>query len=254
MLRLINCTLAANRAANGKDLGCDSYEQQSPSSAEVTNCIFWSGERGIWNNDNSAIAITYSDVQGGSSGLGNIDADPCFAQPGCWADVNDPNLALEPNDVNAAWFDGDYHLKSQSGRWDPNSESWVVDDVTSGCIDGGDPASDVTEEPLPNGGIVNMGVCGGTEQASKTYPPTCWEASECAGQQYGDANCDGAVAFIDLGMTKFAFFSTKGDDNYLCCADFNHDDKINFLDLGIIKVNYFTTGHSPSTGNQDCPP
>jgi hypothetical protein len=53
-------------------------------------------------------------------------------------------------------------LKSQAGRWDPNSESWVVDDVTSPCIDAGDPNSPVAEEREPNGGRINMGACGGT--------------------------------------------------------------------------------------------
>ena len=55
------------------------------------------------------------------------------------------------------------------GGWD-----WVQDEVTSPCIDAGDPASPVSEEPLPNGGRINMGVYGGTAEASKSYqtPPT----------------------------------------------------------------------------------
>jgi hypothetical protein len=36
---------------------------------------------------------------------------------------------------------GDYHLKSQAGRWDPNSGSWVKDANTSPCIDAGNPAA-----------------------------------------------------------------------------------------------------------------
>jgi L-ascorbate metabolism protein UlaG (beta-lactamase superfamily) len=66
------------------------------------------------------------------------------------------------------WIDGDYHLKSEAGRWDPVSESWIVDDVTSPCIDAGDPNSPVGDEPEPNGGIINMGAYGGTAEASKS--------------------------------------------------------------------------------------
>ncbi|GAG52121.1 unnamed protein product, partial [marine sediment metagenome] len=77
---------------------------------------------------------------------GNIDADPLFA--------------------DAA--NGDYHLKSQAGRWELGSQSWVIDDVTSPCIDAGDPGTPVGLEPLPNGGIINMGAFGGTAEASKS--------------------------------------------------------------------------------------
>jgi len=108
----------------------------------------------------------FSDVQKGFPGEGNIDIDPLFAQPGYWADVNDANIVVEPNEPNAVWIDGDYHLKSEAGRWDPVSKSWVVDDVTSPCIDTGDPNSPVGDEPEPNGGIINMGAYGGTAEAS----------------------------------------------------------------------------------------
>jgi hypothetical protein len=95
-------------------------------------------------------------------GPGNIDADPCFADQGYW----DPNSILsDPNDD--FWVDGDYHLKSQAGRWDPNGRTWVKDVVTSPCIDAGDPNSPVGLEPFPNGGRTNMGVYGGTVEAGE---------------------------------------------------------------------------------------
>jgi hypothetical protein len=91
--------------------------------------------------------VTYSNVQGGWSDEGNIDVDALFADPA----------------------NGDYHLQSQSGRWDPQTETWVADDVTSPCIDAGDPDSDLHTEPSPNGGRINMGAYGGTSQASKSF-------------------------------------------------------------------------------------
>jgi hypothetical protein len=86
------------------------------------------------------------------------------------------------------------------------------------------------------------------------YLPTCWSSYECGGQRYGDANCDGAVNFIDLGLMKVAFFSSKGDANYYCCADLNHDESVNFLDLGTMKQYFFSTGYSPARSVQTCPP
>jgi hypothetical protein len=74
-----------------------------------------------------------------------------------------------PDDPNAPSVAGDYHLKSQAGRWDPHSQTWVKDDATSPCIDPGDPNSPVGEEPFPNGGRINMGAYGGTADASMSY-------------------------------------------------------------------------------------
>ncbi|MHC4285115.1 MAG: choice-of-anchor Q domain-containing protein, partial [Planctomycetota bacterium] len=62
-----------------------------------------------YNRDDSTIDITYSNVQGGWPGEGNIDADPRFVEPGYW-------------DANGVWIDGDYHLLPDSP-----------------CIDTGDP-------------------------------------------------------------------------------------------------------------------
>ena len=115
------------------------------------------------------MTIEYSDVQSGWPGEGNIDADPCFAAAGYWVDAANPDIPAEPDDPNPAWVNGDYHLKSQTGRWDPNSESWVLDDVTSSCIDTGDPNSPVGDEPEPNGARINMGAYGGTAEASMSF-------------------------------------------------------------------------------------
>ena len=137
--------------------------------AIVINCIIWDCPRPVTLADSSNteiedtgshITISYSVIPGGQDGViisgtsstltwgqGNIDIDPQLADP-----AND-----------------DYHLKSQAGRFDPNTESWVMDDVTSPCIDAGDPNTSPGAEPFPNGGIINMGAYGGRSQASKSY-------------------------------------------------------------------------------------
>jgi L-ascorbate metabolism protein UlaG (beta-lactamase superfamily) len=164
---IMNCLFIGNWGKNGMALCSDSRDDRT-NSIQLKNCILWNGGKDISNLDNSIITITYSDIQGGWEGEGNIDVDPLFASPGFWADVNDPNIVVEPNEPNAVWIGGDYHLKSEAGRWDPVSESWVVDDVTSPCIDAGDPNSPVGDEPEPNGGRINMGAYGGTAEASKS--------------------------------------------------------------------------------------
>lgn len=160
-------------------------------SPTVTNSIIWANtspnEPQMLGNPN----ISYSDVQGGWPGEENTHTDPCFVAIGYWDSNNTPEW---PWDDFLA--DGDYHLKSEGGRWNPSSDSWVVDDLTSPCIDAGDLMSPVGLEPFPNGGIVNMGAYGGTAEASKSYfgqPP-------CETIVAGDINGDCTIDFRDFRL------------------------------------------------------
>jgi predicted outer membrane repeat protein len=186
IVTLTNCTFAANLATNGKALAFHSHDPEHPYSSELylTNCILWDGGDEIWNNDGSTITVTYSDVEAGWPGPGNIDTDPCFADP----------------------ESGDYHLKSQADRWDPPTADWIQDDVTSPCIDAGDKASPVGYEPFPNGGVINMGAYGGTAEASKSYfgEPVCQTIVA------GDINGDCKVDWRDFSLMAFHWLT---DDN-----------------------------------------
>jgi hypothetical protein len=116
-----------------------------PVSPDVSNCLFWG------NAPDQIVGealVSHSDVQGGWQGGGNFDADPLFVDPD----------------------HGDYHLKSEVGRWDLLSQSWVKDNVTSPCIDAGDPNMDWIAEPWPHGQRINVGAYGGTAQASMSSP------------------------------------------------------------------------------------
>ncbi len=129
---IVNCTIADN-----SKIGI------SEGKPTALNSIIYGN--GVQITGSSAV-VKYSNVQGGFSGEGNIDADPFFADPD----------------------NSDYHLKSQVGRWNPVSQSWVTDEINSPCIDAGDPRTPLGSEPLNNGGIINMGAYGGTSQASKS--------------------------------------------------------------------------------------
>jgi hypothetical protein len=73
----------------------------------------------------------------------------------------DPMMADEAN--------GDYHLRSKAGRYDPAARKFVTTDKeTSPLIDLGNPTAGFAAEPTPNGGRVNVGMYGGTKEASKS--------------------------------------------------------------------------------------
>ena len=151
-----NSTIWGNSAGEGGGMGC-----LNGASATVANSVFWAntahrGTEIFLEESPTRFSVSYSNVAGGQAGVcvqgastldwgpGDIDADPLFADP----------------------HNGDFHLKSEVGRWDPNNQTWIQDDVTSPCIDAGDPNSPIGYEPEPNGGIVNMGAYGGTIEAS----------------------------------------------------------------------------------------
>ena len=216
-----NCTFVGNTAVNGNGLACDSLSQARPNSVQMTNCILWDGGGEIWNNDDSTITIIYCDVQGGFPGLGNIDTDPNFVQPGYW----DPNDTLDdPNDD--IWVDGDYHLKSQVGRWDPNSRAWINDDITSRCIDTGNPGRLLGAEPTsPFNLRINMGAYGGTAQAGKT--PMGWG-------MLADLTNDGLVNLVDYAWQVIDWQQVEDEQP----GDLNRDSIVNLVDLFLLVEDF----------------
>jgi len=153
---MVNCILRANRANHGNQIAMKLLGEEE------------------WRTY-TRLTISFSDVQGGRSDMyvddgcelhwsaGNIDADPCFADLGRWDQNGSPR---DPEDD--FWIDGDYHLRSEQGRYDPDTLMWTADEITSPCIDAGDPDMSVEDEPEPTGARVNMGAYGGTDQASKS--------------------------------------------------------------------------------------
>jgi hypothetical protein len=171
----VNCTIADNCAGeHGAGLVVVN------SHVVLANSILSGNVPGQVVVDGSELSVTYCDIESGwlppsgsgSAAPGNIDADPLFARRGSWVRASNPKENLSPGDSQAVWLGGDYHLKSQAGRWNAEGHTWVQDAVGSPCIDGGDPSSPVEAEPAPNGGIINMGAYGGTIEASKTYRKT----------------------------------------------------------------------------------
>lgn len=185
------CTVVANYASEGGGICCES------GTLMLENSIVWANTSGMgsqialtgpseFGNHEAACRIASSDVYRGSAAIyvtpsstltwleGNIDSDPLFADA----------------------ENGEYHLMSQAGRWDPNAGSWVQDDMTSPCIDAGDPTTPIGPEPFPNGGVVNMGAYGGTAQASKSW----FGGPVCETIVAGDVNGDCVVDFRDLSI------------------------------------------------------
>jgi hypothetical protein len=161
---LTNCTLADNTATRA---GAGLYTTAA-AKPTIVNSILWNNKVGSLTDKSAQLTggqftIYYSTIQGW------YGDDPLFA---------DPTV-------------GDYHLKSKAGRYDPATDTWITDKITSPAIDAGSPFDLVADEPAPNGGRINQGFDGGTFFASKSIP-----------QITSDLNRDGIVNMLDLAIVS----------------------------------------------------
>jgi len=114
---IINCTIVENGAE-----GIEAYRGRP----KIRNCIIWDN---YGDEILGPIDVKYSNIKGGYGGEGNIDAAPWFARPGYWAHADDLNMEVEPNDANAIWIGGDYHLLPGSPCVDAATDANIYSDI-----------------------------------------------------------------------------------------------------------------------------
>jgi parallel beta-helix repeat protein len=122
-MQITNCTIAGNGGYNG---GIFNSESQPV----VKNSIIWNNSTPF--NDTQSI-ITYSTIQGGYAGIGNLNSDPLF--------INPVPEGLSPN------ASGDYHLQGASLAVDRGDNTGIS--LTDVDLDG--------NLRRFNGGTVDMG-------------------------------------------------------------------------------------------------
>jgi parallel beta-helix repeat protein len=159
-----NCTFIGNSASDGGGV----YNKDG--SPTVTNCTLWNDTpEEIVDDATSSSTVTYSDVQGGWPGLGNIDANPCFVD----ANNPDPNL----------W---NLRLKPDS----PCIDAGNTTAVPAGILADLDENPRGLDDPVkPDTGISFLGV---------TVDMGAYEFQLC--RIPGDINCDGDVDFDDFAI------------------------------------------------------
>ena len=206
---ITNCILYNNKASSGPELCLDWY-----STAWVHYSDVQGGQNGIYIGSNSSL----------NWGQGNIDTDPCFVEPGYWADANDPN---------AVWIHGDYHLL-------PNSP----------CIDTGDPnyipepnETDLDGNPRVMGPAIDMGAYeyrppipaevniepDTLNLASKGNWLTCYIQLP---EDYNVADIDPNSVFIEDEIVAQQFWI----DGQVAIAKFNRSEVQSILSIGENKI------------------
>ncbi len=197
-----NCTIA-----NNSDNGIYCWYNAVLS---VVNCVIaYNHEYGIFSEIASADS-SYNDFWGNGQGaydgkLGGREHDmqepPWFIDDGYWGN-------------DGLWRQGDYHLMSKVGRWDPVARAWVKDPIDSPCLDRGDPDTPFLDEPYPNGGRANLGAYGGTPEASKSEGGV-----SCTQYPEMDFNHDCKVDQADLDIFLQHWLECNLDPEDACWPD-----------------------------------
>jgi len=219
---IANCTFVANAAqtSGGAIYDCKGpvsncifahnrqhaiYEFYPANDPAVTYCLFYQNPDGDYYDDDTTSTLTGADqINCLPQAVGNLDAEPYFA-------------AFDPAGNPGNW---DFHLQSAYGRWDPAAGTWVTDANTSAAIDAGDPNSDYTAEPWPNGRHINLGAYGATPQASLFGNPA-------------DFNIDGITDHSDYASLA-RWWSTTGK----CYEDLDTDGTVDIADLAIFRLHW----------------
>ena len=192
-LDIENCTFAYNVSqANQSPGGLNVHNGD----VRIRNSIFWQNIHGFhsqagYGNDidvkAGTVTIAHSFVTGKDSSYcrgATVDSivmddatvfaiDPDFVTS---VDVftnqltyTDANYINPDTGFNFAFLGSlDVHLLSEAGYWLNDGSVGPDAAVTSLAIDKGDPSSAFANEPVPNGGRINVGAYGNTSKASKT--------------------------------------------------------------------------------------
>ncbi len=193
---VVNCTITANQAAgSGGALRCASSSHPS-----FTNGIFWGdspGEMSIATGCNPV--FTYCDVQGGWTGVGNINLDPRFVA-------------------------GSYHLAQIAAGQAENSP----------CVDAGNPAGAVINgttrtDGVPDAAPVDLGYHYPITEAARLGDLNCDGAVDVA-------DIEPFVAVLMASPPDYTeyYAAYPGCDHLL--ADCNEDGAVDGLDLGFFAT------------------
>ncbi len=115
---VINCTFVQNAGEPFGDTG--GIFNRDASNPALTNCIVW-GNTPLEITDlfGASTTVTYSDVQGGWPGAGNLDGDPLFVDPS------------GPDGLAGTLLDNDYRLSGRSPCIDAGDNTAVPGDITT---------------------------------------------------------------------------------------------------------------------------
>ena len=210
---VVNCLFTGNTASLGGAAYCG-YS----ASPVFANCILWGDTPQEFYTWGGHPQVSYSDVQGGWSGTGNIDADPLFVDPD------------GPDDDPDTWEDNDYRLGPGSPCIDAANNYAVPADEFDLDQDGD------TDEPIPfdlDGNPRFVDDPDTDDTGHGTPPIVDMGAYEFQVPRAGDLDGDNDTDQADLGIL-LADWSCQVN----CVGDLDGDDDVDQADIGILLADW----------------
>ncbi len=165
-----NCTLADNRGPWPDDTVVFAFSYSSTplptAMVRIENSIVYNdgGNPLIWSSTVSGISASYSLIQGGWAGTGNLNAAPQFVARGVWS-------------IEGEWIDdgSDYHVRSTSPAINHGSNNLILGDHADVDRDSDtteDHPLDLAGEDRVRGGQVDAGAY---EHSTASGPEPVWQ-------------------------------------------------------------------------------
>ena len=221
-----NCTITANTATNAN----------STSDEDFTQC------GGILLEDCVGVTIKNSIIDDNTpNNMSPLDdTDNITASNNLIPGLSGENTyTFDADFYSTAIYD--YHLKSTKGRWSGRKRKWETDSLSSEAIDAGDgTAEQLAEELYPNGDAINLGIYGGSREASLSSVAETTETTDA------DFSGDDSVNISDLAILSAKWYS----DSCFDPADINRDCIVDLADLETLATGWLTEVEPEETGDE----
>jgi alpha-tubulin suppressor-like RCC1 family protein len=189
----------------------------------ITNCIVWNPDA----DDLYNCTATYSCIEDGDAGNGNIYSDPCFVN----ACVGNFHLLPDSPCINTGTgnFSGESDIdgedRTRNGQTDIGADEFCW------------PSADYNFDEIVNFFDFSMLADSDVDIYDLALFADDWLWTSHWGNKY-DLNNDNIINFTDESILASSWLLSSDDPNFNSCCDFAQDDIVDLNDLAVLVENW----------------